>query len=127
MKLKPLYLNRIITLKTDIKNTESYISKRQVVINDYVGVIEEVLQELKTISNDEKIEPHIKYIQLNEKTTDIEKITAKIEELHNDISKKVVIINKSKELLIQNCIEDHPNLSEDVIVTEISKLLFEVQ
>ncbi|MFM2392787.1 MAG: hypothetical protein RLZZ546_769 [Bacteroidota bacterium] len=127
MKIKSLYLNRITTLKTELKNTESYVSKRHTIINEYVDIIQEVLSELKTISNDENIEPHIKYIQLNEKTTDIEKITAKIEELYNDINKKVVHVNKEKALLIQNCIEDHPNLSEDAIVTELNKLLFEVQ
>ncbi len=127
MTLKSLYLNRIVTLKTELKNTNSYITNREKLINEYISIIEETLHELKTIGNDEKIEPHIKYIQLNEKTTDIEKITANIEELYNDINKKLVIINKQKALLIQYCIEDHPNLSEDLIVAELNQLLFEVK
>ena len=123
MKLKSLYINRITTLKVEMSNIEEYVSSRNNVINQYLALIEELLLELKTISNNENIEPHIKYIQLNEKTVEIEKITVKIDELYKDINKKIVYISKEKDILLQNCIEDHTNLSEDDIILEIRNLL----
>ncbi len=123
MKLKSLYLNRINTLKSDLVKADDYISKRNTIINEYVSLMKELLLELKTISNNENIEPNIKYIQLNEKTSEIEKIYSKMEELYNDINKKATSINKERDILLQNCIEDHSNLSEKQIIDEFLILL----
>jgi hypothetical protein len=126
MKLKNLYLDRIKTLRNELKNTNEYILKRQSIIQDYISLINETLTKLKSISEDENIEPHIKYIQLNEKTSEIEKISIQIEILYTEINQKESIFNKEKSILIQNCLEDHSNFSEDEILEEVSNLLSDV-
>ncbi len=126
MKLKNLYLDRIKTIKTELKKTNEYILKRQDIIQEYISLINESLIKLKAISEDENIEPHIKYIQLNEKTSEIEKISIQIEILYTEINQKETIFNREKSILIQNCLEDHSNFSEDEILEEFTKLLTDV-
>ena len=121
--LKKLYIDRISTLKKEIKNAEIYFIKRASIIEEYIKIIENLNIKIAEINNDKKKDLNIKYIELNEKTSEIEKVTFKIEELTNENITKVNIINKSKYILIQSCIEDHTDLSEKEILLEIEKLL----
>jgi hypothetical protein len=123
IKLKPLYYDRIKTLKREIYNIEEYSIKRKNIIDDYIKLIDETLEDIKKISNDDKIDNNIKYIKLNEKTSDIEKITNKIDVLYNEILNKTNYIIKEKEILLQNCIKDHSNFSEIDIILEINSSL----
>ncbi len=123
VKLKPLYYDRIKTLKSEISNIEEYSIKRKKIIDDYIKVIDETLEEIKKISNDDKIDNNIKYIKLNEKSSDIEKITSKIDVLYNEIVEKTNYIVREKEILLQNCIKDHANFTEFEIINAINSSL----
>ena len=121
--LKKLYIDRIYTLKKEIKDAEVFYTKRASIIEDYLLIINNLKDSMTIITNNEKIEPNIKYIQLNEKASEIEKVFTKIGELTNENINKVANINKSKSILIQNCMEDHTNMTENEILLEINTLL----
>ena len=121
--LKKLYIDRIYTLKKEIKDAEVFYTKRASIIEDYLLIINNLKDSMTIITNNEKIEPNIKYIQLNEKASEIEKVFTKIGELTNENINKVANINKSKSILIQNCMEDHTNMTEKEILLEINTLL----
>ena len=125
MIFKPIYLNRLKTLKRDIKEMDIYLKANKDIITQYNSIVLKLTDDLKIISDNEKIEPNIKYIQLNERITEIEKILNKIEVIYQDMNKKVHVMNKNKSILLQNCIEDHSNISEKDIINEFSNFLFD--
>ena len=121
--LKPLYTNRIKTLKRDISKASEYILIRSNLILEYKKLVDDGLIELKNISDDTKIVSNIKYIQLNEKTSEIEKITKRMSENSNEIDIKNSFIKNEYNILLQNCINDHPNISKIDIEETILFLL----
>lgn len=123
--LKGLYIQRIKTLKNDIKNCENFIFSKKSEINEYTKLLDELLKEIKNISDNEKVEPNIKYIQINEKTLLLQKISSKIENLYNEINKNILNINKNKNIFIENCLNDHKNIKKEILLEEIQKKFLE--
>lgn len=121
--LKPLYLNRIKTLKTEIRNNNIFIKNKCEYLLECNNIILEYTGLLKEISSNENLDINNRYIQMMEKSNEIEKIVNVIQKTEEDIKSKQNNISKSTSLLIQNCLEDHPNLTENVIVEQIMYML----
>lgn len=119
--LKSIYVNRIKILKTEINKTEIYLSKNKTELENYTNIVLSKLQDMDNISNDNKIDSNIKYIQLTELTNEVEKLVLKIESIKNDILEKVDYIINQKNIIINNCIEDNPNISEEIVKESIDK------
>jgi hypothetical protein len=121
--LKPLYLNRIKTLKTEINNNNIYIKNKCDYLLECNNIILEYTNLLKEILSDVNLDINNRYIQMMEKSNEIEKIVNVIQKTEEDIISKQNNITKSTNLLIQNCLEDHPNLTENVIEEQIIYML----
>lgn len=123
--LKSIYNNRINTLVREYEKFHQLSEKKHDKVLGFSSILDELKKDIENISYDDDIEPNKKYILISEKLEYIEKVVTNMSKLKNDVLKVKNKLDKEKTLLIEQCLEDHKNLTESDILNEFSKFLTE--
>lgn len=121
--IKPIYLKRIEQLKKEYSKIKTDIDNKQQIINECLDLKDILLKEIETITKNDKIEPNIKYIEIDSKLRNIESIVSKINSIYGSIQEKCKKVDKERNIIIDLCIEENPTISNDIITSKINNLL----
>lgn len=119
--MKEIYKNRIKTLGKEFKRFKIFTEKTIQKVEEYILLISDIQKEIENISSNIKIEPNKKYIIINEKLEYIEEVSGEISKLKTSIENKKSKIVKSRDVLIESCLNENKNLTEKDIYLEIEK------
>lgn len=119
--IKGLYKNRLDSLVKEISIFKSYSNQANIDLELLQKEAMEFQLEIKSINETENITPAEKYELINKKLKDVEKIAVKVGTLYQSITDKYEKLNKEKDIFMKNCLEDHPDLTEQNILKEIDK------
>ena len=120
--IKTIYKKRIETLKNEYSKLEKSILSKKQVIDEYLIIKDDVLKDLESISENEDIEPNLKYIEINKKVKYIETIMSKISTIQEEAQTDLEKLSSEKDIIIESCIEEHSNIAREQVLVEIANL-----
>ena len=120
--IKSIYKTRIETLKREYKKLEKSIDSKKQVVDEYLLIKDDVLNEIESITKNDNIEPNVKYIEIDKKVKYIETIMSKIGEIQSDIKLDIDKLNKERDIIIESCVEEYSNIPREQVLMEIDYL-----
>lgn len=123
--IKNIYKQRIKTLNNDYNKLKSNVLSEKKIVDEYLELIADVLQDIDSITESNKIEPNMKYIEIDKKSKYIETISLKITDIQKSIQIEFDKLNKEKKILIESCVEEHKNLQREDVLIEIDRIFNE--
>jgi hypothetical protein len=120
--IKSIYKKRIETLKKEYLKLEKSVESKKQVVDEYLVLKDEVLEEIESITKNDNIEPNLKYIEIDKKIKYIETIMSKISDIQLSIKKDLDKLNKERDIIIESCVEEHSNVSREEVLIEIDSL-----
>src|SRR5688572_9487778 len=123
--MKSIYKERIKSLKNDYNKLNTSVLNKKKVIDEYINLIEDILKEIESITKNKKIEPNMKYIEIDKKSKYIETISSKISNIQLDIQEDFKILDKERNILVESCIEEHKYKSREDVLVEIDRIFNE--
>lgn len=123
--IKALYRNRAELLVKEYISFKEYSEQVKMSLEELEKDALVYKEDIKNITLNTNIRPSEKYELINAKLEDIEKIALKISSVYNTINDKFNGLNKERDILIKTCIEDNTDLTEDIIIKELAKMIEE--
>lgn len=120
--MKEIHLNRLKIIKTEMIKKESFIESQRLKMDESISMVNLLLEEIKKINNDEKNDLNNKYILLNEKAKNIEKIQKQISSIYNELFRINENWKKDINIIIEQICNEQ-NISRKQAVDEIEKIL----
>jgi hypothetical protein len=122
MKLKKIYKDQLSLLKRSYDKQYLEQASENKKISEYIDLVNEMLTEIQNISKDQKTEPKTKYIKINEKTVEIEKLNDNLNNIYNQRNKKINNWKKEFMTLAENISEDN-KIDINKVISELTMLM----
>ncbi len=119
---KTIYKNRIKTIKDDYSNLNTNVISKKAIVYEYILLIEDVLKDILSITKSDKIEPNMKYIEIDKKSKYIETISSKILIIQSGIQEDFKKLDNEKSILVESCVEEYSTMSREEVLIEIDRI-----
>ena len=124
LQIKPLYQNRILTLKREYS---AFCQLSEVYRNDIIALtksMDDSLNSLVALTKNSAIDVREKYIQLDKTADELDRISDKREEVATELEKLLTSFQRERKNLFDLCREAHPHLdAEDLMQLLQEKLI----
>jgi hypothetical protein len=119
--IKEIYKVRIKSLVKDFIYFQSFAQETKAVIENYKNEILALTTQVGEIVDDEQFSPQEKIVLINERMSKIDDYGHKMEAIHKELSDKNNLLIKEQKVLINTFLDANPDVSRDVIISEIEK------
>ena len=123
--IKSIYIERLKTLKKDYSKLNKIVINKKKIVDEYIILINEVLKDIEDITKNKKIEPNIKYIEIDKKSKYIETISSKISSIQSTIEENFNKLDREKSILVESCIEEYSDKPREEVLIEIDRIFNE--
>ena len=120
VRLKKIYLGKIDSLINDYEKFQRFTIVKYQNMLIQGEELKKIQNIIENITKDEIIEPNKKYILINEKLDEIEKVSNVLSGMKNEVLIRKESITKDKRMLIETCLEEQKDLTIDDILNVIT-------